>query len=101
MCCLVCNKISFKCCHLVFAEQRGIRTCPDKPEDIPSLTLLFVVHCKKRSPYISLQYIIEFFALVSLAIDLDFLETSVLIQRNASMEQKISIKGLIKSAFVQ
>ena len=98
--CLVCNKISFKCCHLVFAEQRGVRARPDKPEDIPALTLLFVVHSKKRSPYISLQYIIEFFALVSLAIDLDFLETSILIQRNTSVEQKVSVESLVETAFV-
>lgn len=43
----ILNKISLKSCHLIFAEQRRTRACPDKPEYISSSTLFFTVHCKK------------------------------------------------------
>ena len=65
---LIFNEITLKSRHLIFAEYRGIRACPDIPEDILTLCLITgFAACIITSSGIRIQNVIKRLSAVFLA----------------------------------
>ena len=82
---LLCQKMSLKGSHTVFAEQWWIRTQPDIPHDILAVLPIRLIQCKKTFTYITLKCIVQRFSFKCFAKQRHFFQRSVHIERYTAM----------------
>ena len=95
------QKISLKGGHLVFSEQRGLRTPPNPPENVSSLLLFRLIHRKECLADIFFQLVVQRLSGIFSPVHIDLLELSVFVQRKTTMVQQVIIVDLIQISLIQ
>ena len=98
---LVGDEVELEGGHLAFREQRAALPKPQIPQHVAPAAAFFLVMAEERGAHVALHHVVERAAFVRFAVDVDFLERAVGVERHTGVEEQVAVVHLVEASRFQ